>query len=175
MRNLLTCLVTVAVFALLNSCQKEVSVEYGEPANGSLRSSAGDCLPKLVAGSFIATKALNDSNFIEVTVDVLSAGPYTIFTDSLNGYSFKASGTFANTGSNTVRLKATGKPVVSGINNFTVFFDSSFCDIAITVLPAGSSGGPAAFSLAGAPAGCTAFDLGSVTYYKDTPSTLFFH
>ena len=168
MRNLLTCLFAVAIFTLLNSCQKEISVEYGEPANGSLRSSAGDCLPKLVGGSYIANKALNDSNFIEVTVDVLSAGPYTITTDSLNGYSFKASGTFANTGANTVRLKSTGRPVVSGINNFTVFFDSSFCDIAVTVLPAGSSGGPAAFTLNGAPGGCTAFDLGSVTYYKDT-------
>lgn len=155
----------VALFSFFISCQKEVSVEYGSPAKGSLQSSAGDCLPKSVGGSYIANKAINDSNYIEVTVNVTSPGPYTIFTDSINGYSFKATGTFANTGSNTVRLKGSGKPVIAGVDNFTVSFDTSFCDIAVTVLPAGSSGGPAAFTML-----CTSFTPGG-TYFKDTTLT----
>jgi hypothetical protein len=168
MRNLLTCLAAIILFTAFYSCQKELSLEFGTPASGTLQSSAGDCLPKTVAGSYIANKAINDSNFIEVTVNVLTLGSYTIYTDSVNGYAFKATGAFTTTGSNTVRLKGSGRPVSPGVDNFTVIFDSSFCSVAVTVLPSGSSGGPAAFTLAGAPGGCTAFDLGSVTYYKDT-------
>ena len=157
----------VTLFSFFLSCQKEISVEYGEPAKGSLQSSAGDCLPKLVAGSYIANKALNDSNFLEVTVNVTTPGPYTIYTDTANGYSFRASGTFANTGTNTVRLKGSGMPAAAGIDDFMVVFDSSICFVDVTVLPSGSTGGPAVFTLLGAPGGCAAFGLVG-NYYKDT-------
>lgn len=167
MRQLIICLMSVALFSLFLSCQKEISVEYGTPAKGSLQGSAGNCLPKLVAGSYIANKAINDSNFIEVTVNVTSPGPYTIFTDTANGYSFKATGTFANTGTNTVRLKGSGLPIDPGTDDFMVVFDSSICYIDVTVLPSGSTGGQAVFTLDGAPGGCAAFGLVG-DYYKDT-------
>ena len=149
MRNLLTCLTTFTLLIFLYACQKEVSVEYGQAAKGSLQSSAGDCLPKVVAGTYAANKPLNDSNFIEVTVNVASPGPYVIFTDSINGYSFKGTGTFANSGSNTVRLKGSGMPLNSGSNNFTVVFDSSFCDIAVTVTSGTPPPGGCTFTLQG--------------------------
>jgi hypothetical protein len=167
MRNLLTGIVGLLVLFVFYSCQKEVSLEYGSPAQGSLQGDRGDCLPKLVGGSYNAGKALNDSNFLEVTVDVVTPGPYTITTDSVNGFIFKASGTFTTIGANTIRLKGSGIPENEGVNNFTVVFDSSYCKVTVTVLPAGSTGGAAAFTLQGAPAACTAFDLGG-TYYKDT-------
>lgn len=167
MRNLLAGVVGLLALFIIYSCQKEVSLEYGTPAKGSLQGDGGDCLPKLVGGSFIANKALTDSNFLEVTVDVIAPGPYNITTDSVNGFIFKASGTFANIGPNTIKLKGTGVPENAGVNNFTVVFDSSYCEVAITVLPAGSTGGPAVFTLQGAPGACTAFDLDG-NYIKDT-------
>jgi hypothetical protein len=55
----------------------------------------------------------------------------------------------------TVTLNGSGTPLVQGNNVFTVFFDSTECDITVQVLPAGT-GGPAVFTLAGAGGPCTA-------------------
>ena len=140
MRYLLIGLLGLLTLGIVYSCQKETSIEYGTAAKGSLQSSAGDCLPKTLAGTYAASKPLNDSNYIEVTVNVTTAGPYTIFTDTVNGYAFKATGTFSNTGSNTVRLKGGGTPAIAGTDDFTVFFDSSFCDISVPVGGSGSGG-----------------------------------
>lgn len=167
MRILLTGLVGAFALFVFYSCQKEISLEYGTPAQGSLQGAGGACLPKNVAGSYIAAKSLNDSNFLEVTVDVLMPGPYTITTDTVNGFSFRTSGTFSATGATTVRLKGSGVPTNAGTANFIVTFDSTDCDVAITVLPAGSTPGPAVFTLDGSPAGCSAFDL-TGNYYKDS-------
>lgn len=167
MRQLIICLMGLTLFSFILSCQKEISLEFGQPATGSLQSDAGECLPKLVAGSYIANKALNDSNFIEVTVNVTSKGPYTIVTDSSNGYLFRGTGTFNNVGTTTVRLKGIGRPVADGVNTFRVMFDSSICDVDVTVLPDGATGGPAVFTLEGAPGACASFGLNG-TYYKDT-------
>lgn len=123
------------------SCQKEVSFEQGSPSKGSLQDSVGDCLSKTVTGNYIVAKALNDSNFIDVTVNVTQAGRYTIYTDTVNGYSFRATGNFSSIGQSTVRLKGSGTPQAAGSDDFTIIYDSSFCSVTITVLPAGSSGG----------------------------------
>lgn len=167
MRYLLTGLFGLFTIGIFYSCQKELSVEYSSAAKGSLQSSAGDCLPKTVGGAYVAAKALIDSNFIDVTVTVTAPGPYTIFTDTLNGYAFKATGTFATTGPTTVRLKGSGTPAIAGTDDFTVYFDSSYCDVAVTVLPAGSSGGAAVYNLGGAGGACTPFTP-SGNYIKDT-------
>lgn len=167
MRKLIICLMGLAFIAFLYSCQKEISTEYGSAAKGTLKSSAGDCLPKSVAGSYVANKPLNDSNFIEVSVDVTAPGPYIIYSDSINGYAFKATGTFTSTGSNTVKLKGFGKPLSEGVNNFTVVFDSSFCDVSVTVLPAGTTGGVAAFTLQTAGSNCAPFQAFG-NFIKDT-------
>jgi hypothetical protein len=132
---------SVIFLLLIVSCQKEKSFELGKLSQGSLQDSLGDCLSKTVAGTFIAAKALNDSNFIDVTVNVTQTGRYTVYTDTVNGYSFKATGTFTILGSNTVRMKGLGTPAVAGTDDFTIFYDSSFCDVSVTVLPSGSSGG----------------------------------
>ena len=142
MRKLIFLMMGVTLFSVfLLSCQKEISQEYGSQAKGSLQNTAGDCLPKQIGGTFAANRALNDSHYLEVTVNVGSSGPYTITTDTINGYSFKGTGVFANTGASTIRLKGSGRPSVAGTNNFTVVFDTSFCQVAVTVLPAGSGGG----------------------------------
>src|SRR4029079_6244349 len=95
---------------LIVSCAKEGSFEQAKPSRGSLQNSAGDCMAKTIAGIYAAGQALGDSNYIDVTVDVGQTGRYTIFTDTVNGYSFKSTGNFASTGSATVRLKGFGTP-----------------------------------------------------------------
>jgi hypothetical protein len=140
MNRILTSLLVLILS--LTACQKEVSQEAGTLSSGTLQNSAGECLPKNVGGNFIVNKVLNDSNFIEVSVDVVLPGAYTIFTDTVNGYSFKGQGSFASAGLATVKLMGNGKPLVAGIDDFTVFYDSTLCSIAVTVMPEGTTPPP---------------------------------
>jgi hypothetical protein len=152
------------------SCQKEYSNEAVPPSRGSLQNDLGECLPKLVNGGYVVDQAFTDSNYIDVSLDIVQTGSFTIYTDTVNGYSFKAQGTFNNAGTNTVRLQGTGKPQVAGDDVFTVFFDSSFCTVQITVLAGGTSGGTAAYTLEGAGASCSNFVVAG-TYTQGTALT----
>lgn len=131
------------VFSLLFivSCQKEKSFEQGKLSSGSLQDSVGDCLSKTVSGNYIAAKTLTDSNFIDVDVNVTQTGRYTIYTDTVNGYFFRAAGTFSKAGLNTVRLKGSGTPGIAGTDDFFIYYDSSFCDLSVTVVDASGGGG----------------------------------
>ena len=156
------------VFIVIAGCQKEISFELGNtPANGSLQSDiTGDCLPKSINGVYVArTPLVPATNTISVSVNVISTGIYTITTDTVNGYSFRGTGTFTALGANSVILRSNGTPFVGGVDNFIVSFDSTICDIAVTVLPVGS--GPATYILtgSGSPASCTTPVL-SGTYVK---------
>jgi hypothetical protein len=159
----------IAGLVLINSCKKEYSFENNENSSaGSLQSDGtGDCLPKIVAGFYIQGTALDgDSNYIEVQVDVTEVGSYAINTDMVNGINFHTSGVFTTTGLNTVRLGGTGTPLVAGIHNFIVTYDSTECAIAVTTLP----GEPAVFTLDGAPGVCMGFVVEG-TYIVSTPLT----
>lgn len=149
--------VAISILILLNfSCSKEKSLEnsQGDQAVGSLQSGAtGECLPKTLQGAYIVNKALASSNFIEVDVDVITGGRYTISTDTVNGYYFTGSGDFSSTGINTVTLEGKGKPLAEGVDNFTVSFDSTFCNIEVAVLPA-SAATPSGFTLRPSDTGC---------------------
>jgi hypothetical protein len=141
-------LTSIIFLFLIVSCQKEKSFEQGKASKGSLQGNFGDCLAKTINGTYTATKSLADTNSIDVDVDVTQTGRYTIYTDTVNGYFFQATGTFSSIGSNTVHLKGFGTPGSAGTNDFIVFFDSSFCNLSVTVLPnSGSSGGTAVYSL----------------------------
>lgn len=156
---------------LMNACQKEVSFEAGKNrSHGSLQSDAtGDCLPKTVNGVYAAGKKLSsDTNTITVNVNVTTAGSYNISTDTVNGYYFRATGIFAAQGTTTVTLKGNGTPLLAGTDNFVISYDSSECDIVITVLPAGA-GGPASYTLANTTGSCTSTVNG--TYILNTALT----
>ena len=147
------CVLLMSLF--LFSCQKEASYEVGAPGKGSLQSDQGACLPKQVGGTYKVAKALADTNFIEVTVNVQQTGSYLIKTDTVNGYFFRGTGSFSATGLKTVKLTGSGTPLVDGTNNFIVSYDTSFCGVGVTVLPnTGSSGGTAAYTLQGNGAAC---------------------
>jgi len=144
-------LLTVFVMA----CKKEYSYEKGKlnPSAGSLQSgTTGDCLGSVVQGTYKLDTTLNDSNYVDVKVDVTTAGDYTIRTDTINGFYFSATGAFTATGENTVRLQGNGKPQSLGSNIFTVTYDSSQCTFSVITLVGG--GGTAVYTLQGAPNDC---------------------
>jgi len=143
-------------FLFLVACQKEHSFEKGtlNPSAGSLQSgTTGDCLGSSVRGIYKTDTVLNDSNYVDVKVDVTTGGDYTIRTDTVNGFYFAASGSFTATGENTVRLQGNGNPQGVGTNIFTVTYDSTVCTFSVTTL-VGGSGGTAVYSLQGAPNNC---------------------
>jgi hypothetical protein len=147
-------LLVLTVFVM--ACKKEYSYEKGKlnPSAGSLQSGAtGDCLGSVVQGTYKGDATLNDSNYVDVKVDVTTAGDYTISTDTINGFYFSATGSFPATGENTVRLQGNGKPQSVGSNIFTVTYDSTQCTFSVTTLP-GGSGGTAVYALQGAPNNC---------------------
>lgn len=148
-------LIVLTTVAFISACQKELFFDKDGFARGTLKADAatGECLPSVVNGIFKVDSILNNTNFIDVQVNLTSTGTYEIVSDTLNGYSFKGTGTLGAVGLNTVRLYATGKPLLSGTNIFKIKFDNSNCDIAVIVLDA--STGAAVYNLGGAPGDCS--------------------
>ncbi len=158
-------LLTVFIY----SCQKELSFEVGQLAQGTLQGAGGECLPKTVNGTFRSGQALGDTNYIDISVDVTTAGAYTITTDTINGYYFKATGNFGDTGVISVRLKGAGTPTNAGINDFSVRFNGTVCFVPVTVMPGTVQGG-SAFTLQGAGGACASSNVAG-TYTQGTVLT----
>jgi hypothetical protein len=130
----------ITVFVLgvlvLAACSKELSYEGPDtPAEGTMQSAlTGDCLPKTVTGIYkVAVPLVADSNTISVAVNVSTTGTYLVTTDTVNGFFFNATGRFTSPGTNTVKLRSNGTPFAAGVNNFRISFDSTFCDVQVTV------------------------------------------
>lgn len=165
MKKLSVVLLLLGVF-LFHACQKEVSFESGStPSEGSLQfDGLGDCMPKNVVGTYVAGTALSGAtDYIEVTVDVTTSGSYTIYTDTVNGVYFRATGIFTTTGSNVVKLRGYATPAAEGTFNFTVYYGTQSCAVPVDFLPVGT-GGPAAFTLT-----CTPAPVVEGAYVTGTP------
>ena len=151
---------------LFLACQKEASFERGNTraSVGSLSVDAsGNCLGAVVSGTYKKDTALNSSHYVDVSVQVDTAGTYTIVTDTVNGYYFKGSGTFTATGTQVIRLTGGGKPLANGTDIFTVIYNGTFCEFSVTV--AAAPGGSSVFTI-----NCTgATPVG--TYTVNTPLT----
>ena len=127
----------VLILLIAGSCQKELYFPATDSV-GTLKSdSTHDCFPSSVSGHYFVDSTLNNNNFIEVQVNVTVTGPYTIQSDTTNGYSFAATGNFDDKGLATVRLYASGKPTHAGLDQFIIRYGSSICVIDINV-PASS-------------------------------------
>lgn len=124
----------VLYLTLFYSCKKEYSYEGGAPSSGYLlKDSTNNCTLVTVAGNYTVSKNLTDSNFLEVQAHVSRAGSYFITSDTNNGYSFKASGVFKDTGRMSVHLPASGKPLIAGSNSFHIYYASSVCQVKVVV------------------------------------------
>jgi outer membrane protein assembly factor BamB len=102
-------------------------------AQASLVATTTTCDSYGIGGSYAINEALTSSHSIGAKINVTKAGSYTIHTDTVNGYSFTGSGTFAKTGEQNVILLGSGTPVMAGRDAFTITFGESACQINITV------------------------------------------
>ncbi|MCW3080781.1 hypothetical protein [Segetibacter sp.] len=142
------------------ACQKELSVDSGfagKTATGSLLDSVGNCKDIAVNGSFIVDSTLSIDTYVTVQVNFATGGAYRIFSDTQNGFSFQDSG-YSAPGLQTIRLKATGRPLAARQTTFNVAFDTTFCSFTVTVI----SKTPATYSLAGTPGSCTTANVQGV-------------
>ena len=170
MKYLRSFLLFLSAAFIISSCQKELSFEEGT-ARGSLKKASGDCLGANQVGTFKKDTLLTASNYVDIQVDILQTGTYVIKTDTLNGYSFSATGIVAVEGVNTIRLLASGRPVAPALDVFTVKFDTTSCQINIVVTGTGGGGGTAAkFTLVGSPATCTGASQTN-NFYANVPTT----
>jgi len=170
MKNILYSAFLLAAGIFFVSCQKELNFDLNGISKGTLKAdSATNCLPSTVNGVYKADSTLGAENYIDVQVDVDLTGAYIISSDTVNGYVFKGTGNFGNTGLNTVRLYGSGKPLLQGVNTFIVRYDSSFCLIDVNVI-AGNAPPDAVYTFGGAGGTCTG-SSSSGTYMASLPTT----
>jgi len=148
-------LLVITSVVFISACQKELNFDLDGIARGSLKKDnvTGECLPNTINGIYRVDTTLNNTNFIDIQVNLTNTGTYDIKSDTINGYSFRGTGTLGINGLNTVRLYGAGKPVAAGTDVFTIKFDSTSCQVNVIVI--GSSTGVAVFTLEGAPGTCS--------------------
>ena len=142
--------VCLFVLVLFMSCQKEYSYEGGPQASYIIEGSPANCSPVLLSGFYIVGTPTGTGNTLQVTVQVTTAGNYTIFTLPTDGISFSASGNFATTGTQVVTLQCSGTPDSDG--SFTIKIPgTNGCYFTLNVLKKA----PASYTLTGYPNDCS--------------------
>ena len=130
-------------------------------ANFTLAGAPGSCTAANVLGDYFAGTPLTSFNTVTLSVNVTSPGAYTLKTDTIDGISFIASGTFNNTGVATVVLKGSGTPNVAQNLTFTPMAGSSGCTFTVAVLPTGPLATYVLESGSGNPSPCVALISGT--------------
>ena len=172
MKSLRFLIILLTTGFMFSSCQKEFSAEAGN-AHGSLKEDAtGDCAPAIIKGTFKKDTVLKTTNYADIQVNITQTGTYYVKSDTVNGYSFSAAGAAVTTGTNTIRLLAAGKPIIPGVDVFTIKFDTSQCEFNVTVTGTGggSGGGTAVYTLGGSPGSCTGATLSGI-YIQGIPTS----
>lgn len=135
-------IVFLFLLILISSCQKELSLETGLeiPGGGtnngtakySLKGAPGNCTDALVSGDYKIGSALVATNTVTVKATVDSVGTYSISTNTTDGISFTAVGSFTATGEQTIILKGSGTPAAAGVYNFTPGTNGCIFNITVT-------------------------------------------
>ncbi len=123
------------------SCEKELSFEGGGivgpgAAVFTLGGSPASCTGFAASGTYMAGIALTTTNTITFDVNVSSAGAYTISTAAVNGITFSNTGSFTDTGTQTITLTGNGTPAAAGDFTYTVTNSAGNCSFIITTAPA---------------------------------------
>ncbi len=165
MKNLLLYLSLVISAIFFTACQKELNFD-NVPASsgvaiGTLKSTAGTCLPSTVNGSFTKDSVLKSSNFIQVNADITVTGTYIIKSDTIAGFYFSGTGTLTSTGNNVINLAGNGTPTATGIKTFTVTFGTSICKIDVNVVSGVAPNAAYTFTCAGTTFGTGVYTAGT--------------
>lgn len=114
---------------LVSACSFEINV-VRQPVVYNLL-----CNSIVVNGRYAPNIQTNSTNTIVLNANVDYIGDYTIATNTVNGISFSASGTFTTTGLQEVTLTANGTPQNGGNHSYTITTNSSTgantCDVSI--------------------------------------------
>ncbi len=97
----------------INVCGGSQNAVFTFGAQGGL------CGTSSPGGGYIVGLPLSPNAVVLLSVNVTELGNYQITTNSSNGFSFSASGTFTTFGNNTVALVGTGTPANVGVTSFT--------------------------------------------------------
>ena len=174
--KLKTLFAIVLAALLFNGCSKEYSYE-GTPPNVAsstgvavftLAGTPGSCTGVAVSGIYSAGIPTNNADSAIIMVNVDSTGSYVISTNTQNGVSFNAAGTFTQTGPQQVTLKASGRPGANGAFTYTFGANScSFTILAKDTTAAIDTIAAAVYTLSGTPNACAAATVAG-TYTSGT-------
>lgn len=98
----------------------------------ALSGSPNNCAGAVLNGTYTAGTALTSANFARIYVNVTSPGVYSISTNTVNGISFSATGTFNITGQAQINLMGTGTPTAAGAYNYITSGGGNSCGISVT-------------------------------------------
>ncbi len=111
-------------------CKKEYSYEGGV-ADFTIVNTGGNCASAL-SGNYYAGIALDQSNTVQLQIDVTSPGKFSLQTNSAGGMFFSTSGSLSDTGIQTLTLAGNGTPTKAGDFSFTPGVTPA-CDFIVTV------------------------------------------
>jgi hypothetical protein len=116
-------------------CTFTITIKDAQPLMASyfFPGTPNSCMDAKLNGTAIAQKALDGTNTITMLVDVTSPGAYSITTDTIENFTFNATGTFADTGIHVVSLQGGGVPEKAQNLLFKVSGSNSNCTIPVTV------------------------------------------
>ena len=96
------------------------------------------CKSAQVVGDYIAGGTLTKFNTINLNINVTAIGPYSIITDTLDGITFSASGSFNKVGDQTVTLTGSGTPEFARYLSFSaISAGTQACSFGVTVVDPG--------------------------------------
>lgn len=121
---------------MISSCQKELTWCLDCPSTALLiKDLDGECNPIEIGGVFkVNLRTQPGVNYARLNVDVEQSGTYDIRTDTVNGVSFKAQGSFNSVGVTEVVLYPFGTPVNSGTFEYRVKVNATECNFSIDVI-----------------------------------------
>jgi hypothetical protein len=136
-------------------------------ADFTLAGAPGNCTDVVVSGAYNAGIAASNADSALITVDVDSIGSYLISTNTENGISFNASGSFTRYGTQFVGLKASGRPIANGTFTYTIGTNGCSFTVIVKAVNDTSSSSTAVYTLSGIPNACAAATVGG-TYKAGT-------
>jgi len=128
--------VTFPVVAGTSTCSKDLTVNSGSSAAVyTLTGTPGACGSFTPQGTYTQGVALTAANTVTVQVNVTTLGSYSLSTNTMNGVSFAASGTFTTLGVQTVVMTNNlATPPGSGAFTYTVTGASTTCTFSLTYI-----------------------------------------
>lgn len=141
----------------ITACQKELYFPNEPGGSGiavfTFSGTGATCTGAVVNGDYITGENSDNTNTVEITVNVTQTGIYNFSTSKLNGVTFYATGAFTTTGDHKILLYGNGTPVEAG--SFIFKTGTNGCSFTINFKSPVTNPSAAIFTYDGAPGGCT--------------------